>query len=160
MRWRSKPSGCQTESSQLVLAIANLPASNTHGIEPRSIPSRAGRATRSRRSFRTAKRLRRSDLRSSDLLKKACASRVHLPAACEGSPTKSVNSFRTLDRWRRPAIFENFAFGPIGADVERELIFRRWHPVGFPVRARGFVLVVERQRPVGIELQRFALSAN
>ena len=56
--------------------------------------------------------------------------------------------------------FGEFGFGPLRADVEREIILWRGEPVVLLVRAGRSVLNVDGQRAVGRELHRFTLGSE
>src|SRR5262245_11758822 len=64
------------------------------------------------------------------------------------------------DDWRLPGTIKNTLLAPVGADVEREFSIRRWKPIGFLVRAGGFVAGIERERAVSVAFEVLVLGAE
>src|SRR5262245_32316823 len=79
--------------------------------------------------------------------------------APEQSANRSTSVHSLHDRWR-PRAVEDGGLGPVGADVKRELVLWRRHPIRLPVGTGRRVLVIQRERAVGVVFERLALCAE
>ena len=71
-----------------------------------------------------------------------------------------LRSVQTCHRRWYPTSIQDFGLGPIGADVQRELVRRCRHPVRLLVDAGRPVLEIKRQRAIGVSLHRLALGSE